>query len=564
MWSVVQYRRIGNRVKRDWQRQRHQNGDRYGEIKLLDAESRSRWRDVESNAQHTSEESSTETESNRAPTSLEKHVHPESEHNEIDGSTDTGKKIVVRLQGDADPLDPRNWSLAARCKNIAILSFLIFSQGWASGADSMANTRMSEAYGVSKVAANLSQAMYLLGIGSGCLFCGPLSETVGRNPVYLGSTFCYLCFVLGCAFTSNLGSRIVCRYFVGLFASAALGINGASVSDQFRPVKRAFAFPIIAWANVAAPMLAPVAGGWLVQDPRRSWHWPDWVTLIISGVAFIVALLFLPETYLPVLLDWKAKHLRRVATASGVSCARHAYVSEHAEKASLAQRLRHTLPMPVMYFKNEPVVAVLGSYLILIYILLFSFLSGFDYIFTQTYGLSHGLTGSCFASIAAGSTVFTLSAPALFRWSREETDHVRHAPVRPEYRLWPAIVTSPLLPLSLFWLGWTDYATVSVWSGLAACFCFGVVAAALYVSSYEYIVDSYTEHSAVALASITMARYLIAGTMVVAARPMYEGMGVHWTMTLLGCLALPLTPAPLFLKWYGEKLRARSPLAESP
>ncbi|KIW65762.1 hypothetical protein PV04_07989 [Phialophora macrospora] len=560
MWSVVQYRRIGKHVEREWQNQSHQQGSSSSnrDSTVLDVEAGPGLRTVDS--QDTREEPATERPTDPTMRNLEKHGHAESEH---DGGVENGrKKVVVRLRGDADPLDPRNWSLAARAKNIAILSFLIFSQGWASGADSMANTRMSAAYGVSKVAANLSQAMYLFGIGSGCLFCGPLSETVGRNPVYLGCTFCYLCFVLGCAFTSNLGGRIVCRYFGGLFASAALGINGASVGDQFRPVKRAFVFPIIAWANVAAPMLAPVAGGWLVQDPRRSWHWPDWVTLAISSAAFVVALLFLPETYLPVLLDWRARHLRRVAAADSSP---YTYVSEHAGKAPLARRLRDTLAMPAVYFKTEPVVAVLGSYLVLVYILLFSFLSGFDYIFQRTYGLSDGRTGSCFASIAAGSTAFTLlSAPALFRWSRAKTHHVRQAPVKPEYRLWPAIVTSPLLPVSLFWLGWTNYASVSIWAGLAACFGFGVVATALYVSSYEYIVDSYTEHSAVALASITMARYLIAGTMVVAARPMYEGIGVHWTMTLLGCLALPLTPAPLLLKWYGEKLRAKSPLAQSP
>jgi hypothetical protein len=79
--------------------------------------------------------------------------------------------------------------------------------------------------------------MYLFGIGSGCLIVGPLSETVGRNPVYLGMTFGYLFFV-------------VCRFLVGLFASGPMGINGASVKDQFRPVKRAFVFPVVAWVNV--------------------------------------------------------------------------------------------------------------------------------------------------------------------------------------------------------------------------------------------------------------------------------------------------------------------------
>jgi hypothetical protein len=78
---------------------------------------------------------------------------------------------------------------------------------------------------------------------------------------------------------------------------------------------------------------------------------------------------------------------------------------------------------------------------------------------------------------------------------------------------WPAIVAAPLLPVSLFWLGWTNHASVSIWSGLGACFVFGVVATAVYVSCYEYIIDSYGEHAAVALAlaSITMARYLVAG-----------------------------------------------------
>jgi hypothetical protein len=41
---------------------------------------------------------------------------------------------------------------------------------------------------------------------------------------------------------------------VGLFASATLAINGSSVGDQFRPVKRTFVFPIVAWANVAGKL----------------------------------------------------------------------------------------------------------------------------------------------------------------------------------------------------------------------------------------------------------------------------------------------------------------------
>jgi hypothetical protein len=200
---------------------------------------------------------------------------------------------------------------------------------------------------------------------------------------------------------------------------------------------------------------------------------------------------------------------------------------------------------------------------VLLYILLFTFLSGFDYIFKSTYDLTSLEQGACFGSITSGATLFTLFTPGLYAGSRHHTQFIGRAEITPEFRLWPAIATAPLLPVSLFWLGWTNYASISIWSGLAACFCFGIVLNAMYTASYEYIMDSYGEHAAIALASITMIRYLIAGGMVMAARPMYENIGVHWTMTLLGCIAAVLAPAPYLLRLYGETLRKRRPYAKS-
>lgn len=441
MWSLVQHRQLGRQVEREWldRKGKHVNNkDESADIELCLAHSPSPTEPITEKPGSNS--------NLPGHTSLAGNVSPATSDNE---KHDHGQ-ILVDIEGDADTIDPRNWALSSRCKNIAILSLLIFVQGWAGAADSQANTSISTAFGVSKTAENLSQAMYLFGIGSGSLFVGPISETFGRNPVYLVSSFCYLLSVLGTALTPTFGGQVVCRYLVGLFASATLAINGASVGDQFRPVKRAFVFPVIAWANVAgkdmpksspmfafeidmliwvvAPMMAPIAGGWIVSAASLGWRWCEWVTLIISAGAFLVALVFLPETYLPVLLDWKAKHLRDVSGSQR-------YVSKHAETASLLARLREVLPMPVTFFRTEPVIAVLGGYLILLYILLFTFLSGFDYIFKETYQLSTGLTGSCFASIAAGSTAFTLGAPWLYSWARRKTHSVSGAPVPPEFRL---------------------------------------------------------------------------------------------------------------------------------
>jgi len=279
------------------------------------------------------------------------------------------------------------------------------------------------------------------------------------------------------------------------------------------------------------------------------------VTLIISATAFLIAFLFMPETYLPILLDWKAEHLRRVTGDDR-------FISEHAQSSSFSQRLKQQLSLPAKFFFTEPVITVIGAYLILLYVLLFTFLSGFDYIFKETYGLSSGMTGSCFGAIAAGATVFTVFAPGSYSWARSKTEYVRGSSIPPEFRLWPAIIAAPLLPISLFWLGWSDWNSVSIWSGLGACFLFGMVIIAIYVSSYEYIIDSYGEHAAVGLASITIARYLIAGGLVLAARPMYKGIGTHWTMTWLGAIAFILVPAPLVFWRLGPRLRSRSPYTD--
>lgn len=211
MWSYVQYRRIGQQMKKERKNSASIENDHKSVSKL---------------------NGGTTCPSPGRQGSREEH-------------------IFVRSTGDDDPLDPRNWPLVSRCKNIAILSLLIFVQAWAGVAESIANTQASKALHVGKVAENLSTAMYLFGIGSGSLSVGPLSETVGKNPTYLVSTFCYMFFVVGSALTPTFCGQGFCRYFIGLFSSAMLAINGASVKDQFRPVKRSFVFPVIAWANVA-------------------------------------------------------------------------------------------------------------------------------------------------------------------------------------------------------------------------------------------------------------------------------------------------------------------------
>jgi len=45
---------------------------------------------------------------------------------------------------------------------------------------------------------------------------------------------------------------------------------------------------------------------------------------------------------------------------------------------------------------------------------------------------------------------------------------------------------------------------------------------------------------------------------------MFEGIGIEWGMTFLGCLATLFIPMPFFFYFYGKKIRAKSKFAPAP
>jgi DHA1 family multidrug resistance protein-like MFS transporter len=45
---------------------------------------------------------------------------------------------------------------------------------------------------------------------------------------------------------------------------------------------------------------------------------------------------------------------------------------------------------------------------------------------------------------------------------------------------------------------------------------------------------------------------------------MFEGMGIQWAGTLVGCVAVVMAPMPVFFYLYGKRIRAKSKFAPAP
>ncbi|EME82670.1 uncharacterized protein MYCFIDRAFT_36122, partial [Pseudocercospora fijiensis CIRAD86] len=57
-----------------------------------------------------------------------------------------------------------------------------------------------------------------------------------------------------------------------------------------------------------------------------------------------------------------------------------------------------------------------------------------------------------------------------------------------------------------------------------------------------YIIDSYETFAASALASITLIRYVTSRAITIVSVPFYKNLGVHYTITIIACISVPLIP----------------------
>ena len=141
----------------------------------------------------------------------------------------------------------------------------------------------------------------LIGLALGQLLAGPLSDTLGRRRPLLVGVSVYVLASLLCALAPTAWILVVLRLIQGLAGAAGIVIARAIVRDMYSGVPAARYFSRLILVMGLAPILAPVLGGQVLRF--SSWHGIFVLLAIVTGLLFIAALVWLPET-LPA-------HLRR-------------------------------------------------------------------------------------------------------------------------------------------------------------------------------------------------------------------------------------------------------------
>ncbi|KAL8276497.1 hypothetical protein RQP46_011098 [Phenoliferia psychrophenolica] len=365
------------------------------------------------------------------------------------------------------------------------------------------------------------------------------SQAKKWKPIYCVSMFGYFIFTLPSALAKNAATLVVSRLI-------AVCNVGGSLSDVWEIKDRGTPMAIFSTTIFMGPCLGPILGGWIGQ--KAGWRYIYWVLFALTGVVFIGTLL-IPETLAPVLLKRKANALRKSTGNSNLR------TQEELDHIPFGDRMKIALIRPFILMFCEPIIFFMSIYLTFVYSLLYLFFFAYPITFSEVHGFSGGLTGTTFVSIMIGIILAMCAMP------RQESRYRRVTAdgAFPEARLYPMMIGSIVLPIALFIYAFTGGYSFVHW--IAPCISgalFGFSLILIYVAANSYIVDSYSDYAASAIAAKTFMRSEVASAVPLFVNQMFHKMHFQYAGLLLALVACVILPMPFFFFFRGEGIRLGS------
>ena len=335
-------------------------------------------------------------------------------------------------------------------------------------------------------------------------------------------------------------------------AAPAVGNASATITDytagRYRANSMAFYYSI----PFCGAVLGPLIGGFAVQ--ARGWRWTQWVTIFFI-VAFYIPIFFTKETYKKTILQRRAKRL-------GVE-------GPPAVQRSVAESIQHfatvLLLRPIHMLFTEPIVTLVCLYNGFLFGLMYTFVVASPWIYQHYYGF--GTTGQSLSFLGLVLGTILAPLPLVFldhtmyqpRLKRFYEQHAEDERVPPEFRLYPALIGSFLLPACLFVFAWTVRPTIHwivpiLFQGLTI-----FASIMIYATVNLFMIDAYGPlYGASAAGAAMLSRYTLSAVFPLFSLQMYRTLGVGWATSLLGFCTLAMAPIPWLFWRCGESLRRKT------
>ncbi|KAJ3488936.1 hypothetical protein NLI96_g2480 [Meripilus lineatus] len=447
--------------------------------------------------------------------------------------------------------DPKNLPVWRKWLTVAILNAGAMNATGASSMAASAEVGISQEFHVSLEVATLGVSMFVLGTGLGPFLMGSVAEVTGQRRIYLMSFLLAWAFAWPVAFSHSLAVHLIFRFLGGLCGSAFLSIAGGTVSDMFTDDTVATPMATYTISTFVGPNMVPVFSGFVVE--RAGWRWL-YYTLIIWNFVQFIALFAVPETYEPIILKWKAQHLRKSTGDDRF------YAPLERESTGILHRVWigcwHILEL-ILY---DRMILLLDLWLALILGIVYLAFQSYPIIFITGHNFSVELLGLTFIGVNIG---FAIAMFTQVFWNkarlRAMVKHNNNPP--PEVWLVMGQYGAVLVPIGLYIMAFTTYQNVHWIGPIIGSVPFGIGVCYVYTSTFTYLVTAFRPMAAAAMSGSAILRSCFAAGFPMFANSMYDRLGTVGATALLAGLTTVMAPLPFIFQKYGACLRAKSGFA---
>ncbi|KAG1806827.1 multidrug resistance protein 4 [Suillus plorans] len=461
-----------------------------------------------------------------------------------------------------DPANPRNWPLAKKWITTTVVSLYTLVTPLASAIMAPGLPDLAIKFGITNpTILALTLSIFVLSYAIGLLFAAPLSEVYGRVWVlHLGNLF-FLVFNLGCALSANTVSLIVFRFLAGLVGSAPIACGSGVISDLFLEHERASAMALYSigpmlggsFPVLRCPAIGPVIGGFIAESVGVQYVF--YVIAAISGVAAILGVPLMRETYVPVIrfrLNAMALDPEKTSVGHPVLAAHHMDKWVY---------LWVNLKRPVILLTRSFICFILSLYMALMYGIYFLLFTTFPDLFANVYHFSIGIGGLTYIGVGFGFVVATVFGAKLSDKIYIYLTAKNGGRGRPEMRVPALIFGSFFVPVGLLWYGWSAQAKAHFMMPIIGTSIFGFGILTCFLPIQLYLVDTYT-YAASATAAASAFRSLLGFAFPLFGQQMFATLGYGGGNTLLAGFAIIIgIPFPVWIYFAGEGIRTKSSLA---
>ncbi|KAK1988121.1 major facilitator superfamily transporter [Colletotrichum cereale] len=461
--------------------------------------------------------------------------------------------------GDGDPMCPRSMGKFRKWLVVSIVSCASLCVTAASSIYTSTYSQMDAEFGNSRIVATIGLSTFVLGISLGPMFLSPLSEFYGRRPIYIVSWSMYVIWIIPSAVAKNIATMIISRFLDGLSGSAFLAVSGGTVSDLFARHELQAPMLMYSLAPFIGPCIGPLIGGFI--NYNANWRWTYYVLIIWAFALLIAIVVFVPETYHPIVLRTKARKIRKETADE-----RWKAPVEKMTK-SVIKTIGISLMRPFQLLAFEPMVLNLDIFSAILLGILYLFFGAFPLVFGTIHGFNLWQVGLAFMGILVGMFLAAATDPlwhhvrSRLMANLEKETGVEGAS-EPEFRLPPVICGAFLCPVGIFWFGWSlhlHWIMPIIGSAIFGAGCHRTLL--VFTGIFTFLVDAYPLYAASALASNAFVRCMFAAAFPLFGTQMYNKLGYSWASSLLAFLTVAMLPFPFIFFKYGKRIRGRSRFA---